>query len=186
MRFIILFVLHFTFISCGSSSSSSSDNNSSSNDNSNNSPLIGKWVTSCQNDNSASNSYQLTFNFDENGSAYFDEVFYYNLNCANGEEEERWKSFYTFTDENNNLNFTRTKVEMSVHNTTLRNVRNTDSWCGFTNWTIDVVRDVTNVSCDGFDTSTTESPINPNYSINSNELEFSGYEHFNNEIFIKN
>ncbi len=151
--------------------------------NANNSPLTGIWNTGCINNNSE--SYKLVFTFESNGNSTLEETFFSNINCAEGEEEERWKTFYTYTDDLDVLNFTRTKVEMSVHNSVLRDARNTDSWCGFNNWSIDVIKDVTNIVCDGFETSTSESPINPTYSINSGNLEFNGYDHFTDETFIK-
>jgi hypothetical protein len=150
------------------------------------SPLEGTWETACKNGEVATESYKLVFLFNSVEESIFYENFYSGINCIEGNEEERWISYFQYKDKKESVEFTRTKVEMYVLNTEYRDTRNTDLWCGYNNWAIGIKKDVTDIVCDGFGTSTSETGIEPTYTINDNTLEFFGYDHFIDLSFNKN
>lgn len=178
----LLFIFIFTSCVVQESSVSKSDKTNQNTDPEIYSDLVGEWKTECIN-GSSSDSYQLTFSFNQDGTSSLKEEFFYGTDCAT--PDTVWTSFYDYVDNNGNTDFERTKVMMiAQHSDTVDNFNTLGSeWCGINDWVLDESRDVTGLDCEAFPTDST--PINTTYTIDGNTLEFFNYWLFENELYYK-
>lgn len=145
------------------------------------STLVGVWKTNCI--DGSTDSYQLTFSFNQDGSSSLKEEFFYGTGCAI--PDTVWTSHYDYIDNNGSTDFERTKVTMIPQHSDTVDYFNTsgDEWCGINDWVIDESRDVTGLDCEAFPTDS--NPISTTYTIDENALEFFNYWLFENELYYK-
>lgn len=148
------------------------------------SELVGTWQTQCQNSSSPDESYYLTFVFNPNGDSYFEENYFYGHDCSGASKDVFWKSYFTYSEGTDEIDFTRIKVEMTPQHADTVTSYNTTSWCQQTDWSINTLKNVTNLDCDLMPTDTSEN-ISSTYTRTASDIEFFSYDYFAGVKFFK-
>lgn len=139
MKSILQTLITVLAVSCGGSGGGGGGS-------SDNLDLTGSWLASCE-DNSGESS-QLEWII-SSSVATFRQTFFSSTGCNGSDRYEVNNYNYSYETTSTSFIGTLTTFEITLTDATTVTNENIASYCGFTDWVIDTLKDVTGQNCDG-------------------------------------